>query len=254
MDKQKEMEYLRGLYLDKLPDENPFIMYVSEDKELFIISNGNDTTMLKLDNLSKYRGLYDTILDLRNKIIFSLDNAIKYAFTDDVQERYNILSQSGHDEWMTYYNIENAMFRIEILWDILVHFYNIKYELGEEIHKVYHSRIFSNEENKLRKYWDNNPSTEVNKIINYLNENDDTDIDGEWKGNYKFVNSLRNNMTHKFSISQSSISSYAFEFKHHPSFILKRLCESFSSLEGFVYEICNSIIVDIENEELGGEV
>lgn len=253
MDKQHEKEYLHSLYKDKLPDENPFIMYMEDDKELFIINNGNDKTMSDLDVLSKYRGLYDTVLDLREKIIYSLDNAIEYAYTDDVQEKYSILSQSGHNEWMAYYSIENAMFRIEALWDILAHFYNIKYELGEEIHKVYHSRIFSSDETKLRKYWCNNPSSEVTKIISYLNENDDTSIDGEWKGNYKFINSLRNNMTHKFSISQSTISSYAFEFKHHPSFILKRLCESFSTLEKFIFEICDSIIEEMENKDLSGE-
>lgn len=70
----------------------------------------------------------------------------------------------------------------------------------------------------------------------------------EWKGNYKFINSLRNNMTHKFSISKSTMSSYAFEMKHHPSFILKRLCESFSTLQRFIYDVCKVIVEEAEDE------
>ena len=55
-------------------------------------------------------------------------------------------------------------------------------------------------------------------------------------------------MTHNFSISQSNTSSFAFEMKHHPSYILKRLCESFATLQEFLYELFDSILVDTENE------
>ena len=68
------------------------------------------------------------------------------------------------------------------------------------------------------------------------------------KGNYSFINTLRNNMTHKFSISQSNMSSFAFEMKHHPSYILKRLCESFATLQDFLYETFDSILKDTKNE------
>ena len=42
MDKQaiKEKEYLMTVFSDKLPNDNPFIIRVAEDKEMFIISPG----------------------------------------------------------------------------------------------------------------------------------------------------------------------------------------------------------------------
>lgn len=55
-------------------------------------------------------------------------------------------------------------------------------------------------------------------------------------------------MTHKFSISQSNMSSFAFEMKHHPSYILKRLCESFAMLQDFLYKTFDSILKDTKNE------
>ncbi len=249
MDEQdiKETGYLMTVFADKLPDDNPFIIRVSEDREMFIISPGDNAIGTELDKISKFKDIYSTVLDLKNKIGYSLKKAIEYAYSDEVRDNYNMLHSSGDNEWLAYYYIENAMFRVETMWDILAQIYNIKYSLGEPIHKVYHSHIFSNQEQYCNKYWHGNPPQDIQKIIDYINEDDD--IEGEkWHGNYSFVNTLRNNMTHKFSISQSNMSSFAFELKHHPHFILKRLCESFASLQDFLHDAFDSILEDIENE------
>lgn len=239
----KEKHYLYSVYRDKLPDKNPFLIHIENGAEIFIVVPENDTSFEKLDTLTKYKELYKTAIDLKKKIIYALDNAIEYAYSCNLQNQYNLLSSSGNEEWLAYYNIENALFRVEALWDILGHFYNIKYNLGIEINRVYHNRIFSNWEKYVSIYWDNNPPEDAKKIILYLNESDDTETEGEWKGNYHFINSLRNNMTHKISISQSTMSSYAsLELKHHPTFILKRLCENFATLESYIDDVCNSIL------------
>lgn len=243
----KEKKYLMKVFSDKLPDDNPFIMRVSKDKEMFIISPGESIFGTEINKISQFRDIYNTVLDLRNKIRYSLENAIEYAYSEDVRKNYNILHSSGNNEWLAYYFIENAMFRVETMWDILAHVYNIKYDLGEPIHKVYHSRIFSNQDKYKNEYWNGNPPQNVQKIVDYINENDDTN--GKiWKGNYSFINTLRNNMTHKFSISQSNMSNFAFEMKYPPAYILKRLCESFATLQEFLYEIFDSILEEIENE------
>jgi hypothetical protein len=190
----KEKEYLMTVFTDKLPNDNPFIIRVAEDKEMFIISPGANVFGSELNKISQFRDLYSTVLDLRNKIGYSLEKAIEYAYSDEVMENYNTLHTSGNNEWLAYYFIENAMFRVETMWDILAHIYNIKYDLGEPIHKVYHRRIFSNQDNYRKKYWNGNPPQDVQEIIDYINEDDDTD--GEiWKGNYSFINTLRNNIT-----------------------------------------------------------
>ena len=97
---------------------------------------------------------------MRNKIGYSLEKAIEYAYSDEVMENYNMLHTSGNNEWLAYYFIENAMFRVETMWDVLAHIYNIKYDLGEPIYKVYHSRIFSNQDSYKNKYWNGNPRSE----------------------------------------------------------------------------------------------
>lgn len=218
---------------------------------MFIISPGENVFGAELNKISQFRDLYSIVLDLRNKIGYSLEKAVEYAYSDEVVENYNMLHTSGNNEWLAYYFIENAMFRVETMWDILAHIYNIKYDLGEPIYKVYHSRIFSNQDTYKNKYWNGNPPQDIQKIIDYINENDDTDRE-IWKGNYSFINTLKNtlknNMTHKFSISQSNMSSFAFEMKHHPSYILKRLCESFATLQDFLYETFDSILKDTKNE------
>ena len=248
---EKEKNYLLKVFLNKLPNNNPFIVLVSEEKELLMISSGNDNSVgTSLSKITQYRDIYNTVLDLKNKIGFSLEKAIEYAYCKEVQEKYNMMHSSREKEWSAYYYIENAMFRVETLWDILAHIYNIKFDLEEPINKVYHSRIFSDRERYKNKYWNGAPPSEVIKIIDYINEEDDTS--GEyWSGNYAFINSMRNNMTHKFSISQSNMSSFALEFKHHPSFILKRLCESFAMLQDFVYEVCESILIEMEENDYG---
>mgnify|MGYP003437634686 CR=1 FL=1 len=43
----------------------------------------------------------------------------------EVVENYNMLHTSGNNEWLAYYFIENAMFRVETMWDILAHIYNL---------------------------------------------------------------------------------------------------------------------------------
>lgn len=70
------------------------------------------------------------------------------------------------------------------------------------------------------------------------------------KGNYTYVNSLRNDMTHKFSISRSAFSGYALKLKSHPSFIIKKVAECFSVLQDFINEACEKII---EQKQLAKE-
>ena len=136
MDKQaiKEKEYLMTVISDKLSNDNPFIIRVAEDKQMFIISPGENAFGAELNKISQFRDIYSTILDLRKKTRYSLEQAIEYTYSDEVRNDYNMLHSSGINEWFAYYFIENAMFRLETMWDILAHVYNIKYNLGEIIH------------------------------------------------------------------------------------------------------------------------
>ena len=246
---EKQKEYLKNIYRGKLPRENPFIIDLGNGKELFVISPGDNNFARELDIISRYRSLYDIVLDLKGKINFSLDNAIDRAYSDELIESFNVIGPASDDEWFAYYYIENALFRIETMWDILAQIYNIKYELGLDMKQVYHSRIFSSEERFVQKYWKNSVPKEIQSVSDYFNETDNTDIsDGMWKGNYKYINDLRNNMTHKIAISQESFSSYSFSFKEPPLYILKRVTEGYAQLEDFIYIACKNIMAECLSE------
>jgi hypothetical protein len=210
---------------------------------MFVISPSTSDFAKELDEISRYKTLFDTVVDLTTKISFSLQIAIENTYSDEVLEQFDMIHTGGEKEWNAYYNIENALFRIESLWDILAQIYNVRYSLEKDIKNVYHARIFSRQDRWIKKYWSSGVPREIDTIIKYLEEGDNTNItEGMWKGNYSYVNSLRNDMTHKFSISRSAFSSYVFAVRSHPSFILKRVTECFAVLQDFIYEACENIM------------
>ena len=253
MDEQqiKEKKYLQSISECNLAKNNPFIIDNGDGKELSVIASDSNHLMQELDKISTYRTLYDTAYDLASKIAFSLKNAIEYSYSKEVLNQFDMIHTGGKEEWIAYYNIENALFRIESLWDILAQIYNVKYSLRENIKNVYHNRIFSDNKKYVNKYWNSGVPSEVQTITNYIREEDDTEVvEGKWKGNYKYVNSLRNTMTHRLSISRSSLSSYAFcHLKSSPHFILRRTAECFAMLQNFTLNSFQNIIGDIENFE-----
>lgn len=245
MDEQikKEKEYLLSIYRGRLPRTNPFIMHIGEGKEIFVMAPADNAFGKNMDMISQYRSLYDTVLDLKRKISFSLNEAIEKAYSDEVLDNFGFTNNISQEEWYTYYYAENAIFRIEALWDILAQIYNLKYSLENDKAKVYHNRVFSKQDNWSKKYWKGVMPSEIAVIADYISEEDNTSIkDGMWKGNYAYVNSLRNNMTHKISISNNSFSSYAFTFKEPPSYMLKRVVECYAKLEDFIYNACDNVM------------
>lgn len=69
---------------------------------------------------------------------------------------------------------------------------------------------------------------------NYINEDNNTYIDGKWKGNHKFINNHRNKMTHRNSPSITSMSDVDFNFENPTNYILKRLIEDYTVVSEFI--------------------
>lgn len=240
---KNEKEYLLRTSNCILSKENPFVVLWEKDKELFMIGSPYSTISEKLDRMTQYRTLYDIVIDLSLKIEYSLKNAIENAYSDEALKEFDILHVRTGREWSAYYYIENALFRIESLWDILAQIFNVKYSLESDIKKIYHDHVFSKEKKWEKRYWSSGMPDEIEKIVEYLEEEDNTDIDnGEWKGNYHFVKLLRNDMTHKLSISESTVSNYSFCLRKPPAYIIKRASECFASLQNIIYSACGSIV------------
>ncbi len=244
-----EKKYLINSYLVLNPHINPFELSVGNGKRgYFYFPYPSDNPYVKhMEQLTNYQNVYDSIMDLVNYINLSLHNAIELVYSEAVLNSFDFMIISTEEEWQAFYYIENALFRIESLWDMLAQIVNLKYELEKNKRRVYHSKVF--DISLKSKYWKNDIPEEIKKINEYITEVDDTDCEGCWKGNYKYVSNLRNCMTHNYSIARSSASGYAFEFRHHPSYILKRVVEDYSKVQHFIIDECTHILDDLQKEK-----
>lgn len=231
----KEVKYLQDKIIEISYDENRFKLMMENEKFLFgIVSAPNNTA--PFSELMQYKTIYDTLRDLDYKIKFSFNKAIYYAYSSNVQNNFSVLKTGSDEETFAYYYIENAIFRTSSLWDMLGQLYRLYYNIEIDQDKVYYKRIFNPLSSYSIKYKD-----KANEINNYLNQENDTDIDGEWKGNHKFVNDCRNKMTHRNSPNIAVMSDYDLNFKNHPSFLLKRTIEDYTVVSKYISEILDEI-------------
>ena len=83
--------------------------------------------------------------------------------------------------------------------------------------------------------------TKATEITAYFEETDNTDCNGEWKGNHTFVNSVRNKMTHRNSPNVAVMSDYDTNLKQHPVFLIKRILEDYIVATKYIKEILDKI-------------
>ena len=232
---RKEKEYFNNKLSQVIYNPNRFKVLIGEDRFLFGIVSAGDSEA-PFSRLMQYKTLYDTLMDLDWKIKFSFDKAIEYAYSEPVQNNFSIFRVETEEERNAYYYIENALFRISSLWDLLAQFYRLFYKLEMPKERVYYKKVFdpslqSSDRFKVK-------ATEIN---NYLEESDDTDCEGEWKGNHSFVNDIRNKMTHRNSPNIAVMSDYDMNFKQHPTFIIKRILEDYVTASKYMKEILDEI-------------
>jgi Cthe_2314-like HEPN len=240
--KSKEVKYLQDKIKEIIYNENRFKLMMGNEKFLFgIVSAPN--TPAPFSELMQYKTIYDTLRDLDNKIKFSFEKAIYYSYSSNVQNNFSFLNNSSEEETMAYYYIENALFRTSSLWDMLGQLYRLYYQIEIDQDKVYYKKIFNPLSPYSIKYKD-----KANEINNYLNQENDTNIDGEWKGNHKFVNDCRNKMTHRNSPNIAVMSDYDINFKNHPSFLLKRIVEDYNVVSKYISEILDEIDKEIQKD------
>lgn len=104
---------------------------------------------------------------------------------------------------------------------------------------MYYNRIFNPENSVNDKF-----KEKAEKIYKYINQEDNTDCDGEWTGNHTFVNEQRNKMTHRNSPNVGVMSDFDINLKMHPAFMLKRIIEDYKTVSIFLSEILDVIEKD----------
>lgn len=238
-DKNNEIKYLTEKIDEISFDKNRFRMH-GEEKYLFGVVSLNDENTF-LSKIIQYSTNYETICDLEFKIKISFNKAINYAYSEDVQDNYSFLNYNSMDEIYSYYYFDNALFRTSSLWDMLVHLYCLYYEVGVKPREVNYKKIFNPEDS-----YSNNFENKAKVIWDYLQKDDDINLEGEWKGNHRFVSNMRNKMTHRNSPTLTALSDFDINFKNHPSYLLKRIIEDYNVVSKFIIEILNDIEKDIE--------
>lgn len=231
----KEMLYFQNKLSNVVYSSKRFKVMIGEDKFLFGSISGKDDKS-PFGKLMQYKTIYDTLRDLDWKIKLSFNEAIKYAYSDSVINEFSLIRTDTEEEKFAYYYIENALFRTSSLWDMLAQVYRLFYDIDIPKDKVYYKQIFN-----PSKHYSDKFKTNATEIYEYIEQNDDTDCEGEWKGNHAFVNALRNKMTHRNSPNVAAMSDFDMNFKHHPAFQLKRIIEDYVAVSQYIKKILDEI-------------
>ncbi len=230
-----EKEYFNNKLSQVKHNPDRFKLMIGEDRYLFgVVSAGDEEA--PFSRLMQYKTLYDTLLDLDWKVKLSFEMAIKYAYSESVQNNYSLFKKGTEEEQMAFYYIENALFRTSSLWDLLAQFYRLFYKIDIPKERVYYSKIFNPELELSDKF-----KTKAIEITAYFKETDDTDCNGEWKGNHSFVNNIRNKMTHRNSPNVAVMSDYDTNLKQHPVFLIKRILEDYVTVTKYIKEILDEV-------------
>ena len=233
--KDSEILYFQSKLSEVTYNSNRFKVMIGEDRFLFGVISANDNEA-PFGKLMQYKTIYDTLKDLDWKIKMSFDEAIKYAYSDSMKNDFSLIRTDSEEEGLAFYYIENALFRTSSLWDMLAQLYRLFYNVDIPKEKVYYKQIFSPTKNYGDKF-----RIKAAEIYEYIEQDDNTDCEGEWKGNHSFVNDLRNKMIHRNSPNIAVMSDFDMNLKHHPVFQLKRIIEDYVVVSQYIKEILDEI-------------
>lgn len=237
--KDKEIEYLLNIINNVQYSKKRFKLTFGDDKYLFgVVSGIQMSTPAPFSKLMQYKTLYDTLRDLDYKIKISFFKAIELAYSEIFND-FSIFKENSTEQQNTYYFIENALFRTSTLWDLLAQLYRLYYDVNIDVTRVYYNKFFNPEESTNDKFKDN-----AREIFKYINQEDDTECEGEWQGNHAFVNKQRNKMTHRNSPNIGVMSDFDINLKVPPAFMLKRIIEDYATVSKYLSEILNIIEKD----------
>lgn len=238
----KEVAYLKSKISEVLYNPERFKVLFGEDRFLFGVTSP-EGKQAPFSKLMQYKTIYDTLRDLDWKIKISLKKGIEYAYSESVQKNFRFITSNSEEESLAYYYIENGLFRTSSLWDMLAQLYCLFYQINISKNKIHYKEIFKPNSPHAKKF-----KEKARNIKNYIRQEDETGIEGEWKGNHKYTNDRRNKMTHRNSPNITSMSDYDLNFKDHPSFMLKRIIEDYVVVSKYLREILD----EIEKEVMQG--
>jgi Cthe_2314-like HEPN len=154
-------------------------------------------------------------------------------------------SFSGIENREAYYHIENIMFRVSILWDLLAQLTNATFRLNENVDEIQHRKFFTKYSANVRKKELIYPLAK--SVDDYFEEDDCDQVKDPWKGNFKFSKNLRNSFTHSLNPHMVNFNNAKFKrgvnankgsnLAMHPLYETKRILEDFISVYDFSVEV-----------------
>lgn len=233
----KSLEYLKERVNGVSFDETLFRISVGEDKYIFgaILS---DSQKNGKPDFFAIDSIYNSIIDLNEKIQFSFHLAVKCNPSESLADHVWFGKPQENEAIATYY-IENMVFRTQILWDMLAQLYNAFWCTNKPIEKIYAEKFFNVfSQGKTAK-------KAAKSIHSYFIQEDTIKGDCEpWDGNHKYVKEYRNQLTHRTSPNISSFSSIARELRPPAIFVLKRTTEDYLQ----AVEFLNNALDEISKE------
>jgi len=229
-----EMKYLQDKLEEVSYNDKRFTFMCGNNKYIFgIVSpQGEETSLAKI---MQYKTIFDTLKDMDYKIKLSFQKAIDNAYSNVVQKNFSVFQSGTEEETLSYYYIENALFRTISLWEMLAQLYRLYYKVKIEKKEVEYKKFFNS---SISNYSFKIKAREINS---YLYQKDDINLMGEWRGNHKFVNGCRNKMIHQNSPTVAAMSDYDINLKNHPVFFIKRIIEDYVVVSRFINDILDKI-------------
>ncbi len=230
-------KYLEELVSAIICIPDAFRIRLEDGKYIFGVLSKNQ----KHSDYYAVSAIYDTILDLDKKIKYSFSCAL----TSDLPETldgYSPFYEVNGKEFEAMYHIENMVYRVSILWDLLAQLCNVKYHTGLETDKIYYYRYFtrfSSGEDKIEV---------AREIKDYLDEKDDSTADlNPWPGDHAFLTDYRNKMTHRVTPSITSISSLGVSLRPPAMYLLHRVTEDYYKVSDFLCRLINEFLEEYQD-------
>ena len=229
--KKKYAKYYQEI-IDSVKYKNNVFTNLYSGEKVIISAMIDDSP--EMQRFFNFATIYNAILDVDKKIKFSFKEAIRLA--DNINfDKWRPLDSPSKREYYAIYHLENAIFRTEILWDLLAQLFNLKENLNKEFNKVYATKLFhdSQQGKKANKF--------AKKVYSYMKQQDNTNVE-PWEGNYTYVKDFRDKMTHRSSPNITSFSDFSLELRYPVAVILKRVVEDYKQVYIFIQEILEDIL------------
>ncbi len=234
---QEGREYLSSIVYSVICMPDVFRIGFGNGKYVFSVMSEDATT----NEYFAVSATYDSICDTDAKIKYAFEMTLACDFPETIKN-YDPFSKPTEQEMTAMYHVENMVFRISILWDLLAQLCNIIFRTGIEPGKIHYNRFFKNHaEGK-------NAIPICKEVVEYLEEEDDATADvNPWPGNHAYLNDFRNQMTHRVSPNISSISALGTTLRPPVMYVLHRATEDYYKVSSFLCRLINHYLEEHKN-------